>query len=336
MTVSMKEMLEAGVHFGHQTRFWNPKMEPYIFGSRFKVHIINLEKTLPMFKDALKLASDVASKGGRILFVGTKDSAQEIIREEAERCSMPYVNHRWLGGMLTNYKTIRQSIRRLRDLETQFEHQAFEGLTKKERLTLEREFAKLELSLGGIKNMGGLPDLIFIVDVGIEKIAVQEANRLKIPVIGIVDTNNSPDNIDYLVPGNDDSYRSIRLYCKTLADTIIEARKNIVAEEEAKAKVKTVKTAKKEVKAKQKVVTKKAAETKESEKETKEKVAEEKTPAKKAAPKKKAEEKPKSTAKKDDAEKAPAKKAATKKPAAKKPAAKKTTATKAESDDKSE
>lgn len=326
MSITMRDMLEAGVHFGHQTRFWNPKMAPYIYGSRFKVHIINLELTLPMFKDALKMAADIASNGGKVLFVGTKDSAQEVIKEEATRCGMPYVNHRWLGGMLTNYKTIRQSIRRLRDLEARFETQDFEGLTKKERLNLEREYNKLEQSLGGIKNMGGLPDALFIVDVGEEKIAIQEANRLKIPLIGIVDTNTSPDNIDYIVPGNDDSYRAIRLYCKTLADVILESRKNIVEDEDAKikAKSKSVKNAPKEVKATQKVVTKKADE--------KESPAEEaKVAAKKAAPKKPAVKKedegseieknaaPKKTvAKKVTEDKEPAKKVLTKKASVKK------------------
>ncbi len=327
MSVTMRDMLEAGVHFGHQTRFWNPKMAPYIFGSRFKVHIINLELTLPMFKDALKMATDVAGKGGKILFVGTKDSAQEVIKEEAIRCGMPYVNHRWLGGMLTNYKTIRQSIRRLRDLEARFEIQDFDGLTKKERLNLEREYSKLEQSLGGIKNMGGLPDALFIIDVGEEKIAIQEANRLKIPLIGIVDTNTSPDNIDYIVPGNDDSYRAIRLYCKNLADVIIEARKNIVADEDAKvkAKSKSAKPVNKDIKATQKVITKKAAEEKESPapeaKETPKKASTKKSavtkesaesaPAKKAAPKK-------TLVKKTDGEKAPAKKVVTKKATVKK------------------
>lgn len=327
MSVTMRDMLEAGVHFGHQTRFWNPKMAPYIYGSRFKVHIINLELTLPMFKDALKLVTDIAAKGGKILFVGTKDSAQEVIKEEATRCGMPYVNHRWLGGMLTNYKTIRQSIRRLRDLETRFEIQDFDGLTKKERLTLEREFAKLDQSLGGIKNMGGLPDALFIVDVGEENIAVLEANRLKIPLIGIVDTNTSPDNIDYIVPGNDDSYRAIRLYCKNLADVILEARKNLVADEDAKvkAKSKSVKPVHKEVST-QKVVTKKAAEEVEAAPVVQEKAAQKKVPAKKAVeqkaevesvPEKKAAPK-KTLTKKADADKAPTKKVVKKKVVAKK------------------
>jgi small subunit ribosomal protein S2 len=217
-------MLKAGVHFGHQTCHWDPKMGPYIYGARNKIHIINLETTLPLFNDALNFMGSTASKKGKILFVGTKSSAQEIIREQAQRCRMPYVDHRWLGGMLTNYKTIRQSIRRLKELETMFEKNAFGRLTKKEILNLTRDKAKLERSLGGIKNMGGLPDALFVIDVGHEKIAIAEANRLGIPVIGIVDTNNSPKGIEYIVPGNDDSLRSIELYVKAAADSILEAR----------------------------------------------------------------------------------------------------------------
>lgn len=222
--VNMRDMLKAGVHFGHQTCHWNPKMATYIYGARNKIHIINLEKTLPMFKDALNFISGIAANKGKILFVGTKEAAQEIIKEEASRSHMPYVNHRWLGGMLTNYKTIRQSIRRLKELESMFEKQTFGRLTKKEILNLTRETAKLDRSLGGIKNMGGLPDAIFVIDVGHEKIAIREANRLGIPVIGIVDTNNSPEGVSYLVPGNDDSIRSIRLYTQYIADCILEAR----------------------------------------------------------------------------------------------------------------
>lgn len=258
--VTMRQMLDAGVHFGHQTRLWNPKMVPYIYGSRFGVHIINLEKSLPMFNDALKYVHKVAAARGKILFVGTKDVACDILEEQAVRCEMPYVNHRWLGGMLTNYKTIRLSIRRLRDLEKIFEKQRFEGLTKKERLSLSREFDKLKRSLGGIKVMGGLPDMIFVIDVRAEKIAVDEANKLGIPVVGIVDSNNSPDNIDYLVPGNDDSFSAVSFYCERIADTIIEARKHIIETrkiEKEKEKEKGAKIAdKKDVKAKRKVVTK--------------------------------------------------------------------------------
>lgn len=222
--ISMREMLKAGVHFGHQTSHWNPKMDTYIYGARNKIHIINLEKTLPMLRDALNFMGSVASKKGKILFVGTKPAAHEIVREEALRCRMPFVDHRWLGGMLTNYKTIRQSIKRLKDMESMFEKNSFGRLTKKEILNLTREKEKLDRSLGGIKNMGGLPDAIFVIDVGQEKIAIAEANRLRIPVIGIVDTNNSPDNVDYVIPGNDDSIRSIRLYAKSVADCILEGR----------------------------------------------------------------------------------------------------------------
>lgn len=223
-SVSMQDMLKAGVHFGHQTCHWNPKMAPYIYGARNKIHIINLEKTLPMFKDALNFISGATAKKGKILFVGTKEAAQEIVKDQAQRCFMPFVNHRWLGGMLTNYKTIRQSIRRLKELENMFEKGTFGRLTKKEILNLTRERAKLDRSLGGIKNMGGLPDAIFVIDVGHEKIAIREANRLGIPVIGIVDTNNTPDGVTYLVPGNDDSIRSVQLYTQAIADCILEAR----------------------------------------------------------------------------------------------------------------
>lgn len=261
MKVTMRDMLEAGVHFGHKTRLWDPKMKPYIYGSRYKVHIINLEHSLPLFRDALNFASSVAARKGKVLFVGTKSVAAPMIKAHAERCSMPYVNHRWLGGMLTNWKTIRLSIRRLRDLEKMFEKNDFSGLTKKERLSLQREYTKLNMTLGGIKNMGGLPDAIFVIDVGAEKIAIDEANKLGIPVIGIVDTNNSPDGIDYVIPGNDDSFRSVELYCTKMADVIFDSRKKFVAEEEAKAKAKAAKlkakpTAKKDEKAK-KVITKK-------------------------------------------------------------------------------
>lgn len=225
--VTMREMLEAGVHYGHQTRSWNPMMAPYIYGVRNKVHIINLEHTLPLFIEALNFAGGIAAKKGKVLFVGTKNAAQEIIREEAERCHMPYVNRRWLGGMLTNYKTIRQSIKRLKELESMFERNHFGKLTKKEILQLTREKAKLANNLGGIKNMGGLPDALFVVDVGHENIVVREANRLSIPVIGIVDTNNSSEGVSYMIPGNDDASRAIRLYAKAMADTILEARGGI-------------------------------------------------------------------------------------------------------------
>lgn len=224
MQLAIQDMLKAGVHFGHQTRYWNPKMASYIYGSRNKIHIIDLGKSLPLFQDALNYVSSVAANKGKILFVGTKYSAQEIIQQEAERCKMPYVNHRWLGGMLTNYKTIRQSIKRLKELDAMFESGKFGRLTKKEILGLTRERDKLMNSLGGIKNMGGIPDALFVIDVGHEKIAVREANRLGIPVIGVVDSNNDPDNITYVIPGNDDSTRAIRFYTKNIADVIIEAR----------------------------------------------------------------------------------------------------------------
>jgi small subunit ribosomal protein S2 len=220
-------MLEAGVHFGHQTRFWNPKMAPYIFGDRSKIHIINLEKSLPLFKDAVNFTGSMAANRGMILFVGTKRSAQDVVREQAERCGMPYVNHRWLGGMLTNWKTVKQSIKRLKELETMSEDGTFDKLSKKEALTLKREMEKLERSLGGIKDMGRLPDAIFVIDVGHEKIAVAEAKKLGIPVIGVVDTNNSPDNIDYIIPGNDDAIRAIRLYGQGIADAVITGRETI-------------------------------------------------------------------------------------------------------------
>jgi small subunit ribosomal protein S2 len=223
-TSDMRELLKAGVHFGHKTRYWNPKMAPYIFGARNGIHIINLEKTVPMFDKAIDFVGKIAAGRGKVLFVGTKRSASKIIREEAERANMPYVDHRWLGGMLTNYKTIRQAIRRLKELTAQFEKNQFDGLKKKQILTLTREHAKLERNLGGIKNMGGLPDALFIIDAGNEKIAIQEANRLKIPVIAIVDTNTIPEGVDYLIPGNDDSMRAIHLYSKTFADTILGAR----------------------------------------------------------------------------------------------------------------
>jgi small subunit ribosomal protein S2 len=225
MTVSMHDMLIAGVHFGHKTRFWNPKMAPYIYGSRNKLHIVNLEKTLPMFNDAVNFLSKIAAKKGKVLFVGTKLAAQEAVKEAAIRCGMPYVDHRWLGGMLTNYKTIRQSIKRLKELDIMFEKQNFGQLvTKKEILNLGREHEKLQRSLGGIKAMNGLPDAIFVVDVGYEKIAITEAKKLSIPVAGIVDTNNDPAGIDYIIPGNDDSIRAIKLYLNTIADAILHAK----------------------------------------------------------------------------------------------------------------
>ena len=231
-SVSMRLMLEAGVHFGHQTRFWNPKMAEFIFGARNKIHIVNLEKTLPLFNDAVNAVGKIAANRGTILFVGTKRAARNTIQEEAARCGMPYVNHRWLGGMLTNYKTIRQSIQRLMDLEEMSTGAGFARLTKKEALGLRREMEKLEKVLGGIKNMKGLPDALFIIDVGHEEIAVNEANKLGIPVFGIVDTNNSPDGIDYVIPGNDDAIKAIRLYAQGIADAIIEGRASAVIQPE--------------------------------------------------------------------------------------------------------
>ncbi len=223
--VTMRQMLEAGVHFGHQTRYWNPKMSSYIFGHRNKIHIVNLEKSLPLYKDAMNFIGKLASNGGKILFVGTKRSARETVREEAERCNMPYVNHRWLGGMLTNFKTIKQSIKRLKDLEAMAEDGSMDKrFGKKEALGLRREMEKLGRSLGGIKNMNGLPDALFVIDVGHEDIAVAEAKKLGIPVIGVVDTNNSPDDVDYIIPGNDDAIRAIQLYVMGASAAVLEGK----------------------------------------------------------------------------------------------------------------
>ncbi len=301
--VSMRQMLEAGVHFGHQTRFWNPKMSDYIFGERNKIHIINLEQTLPLYSDAMNFIGSLASKRGTVLFVGTKRAAQDIVREEAERCGMPYVNHRWLGGMLTNYKTVKQSIKRLKDLEAMQAEGGFEGLNKKEVLTLSREQEKLERSLGGIKNMNGVPDALFVIDVGHEKIAVNEAVKLGIPVIGVVDSNNNPDNVDYVIPGNDDAIRAITLYTQGVAKAIIEGQASsatmggpedefveVGAEETAEPKVK--KTAKKKVTAKKKTVAKKKT-------AAKKKTTAKKTEAKKAESKAEAGEEPKAKAEAD-------------------------------------
>lgn len=226
MTVTMRQMLEAGVHFGHQTRFWNPKMKPYIFCARNKIHIINLDKTLPLFQEGMSFIRRVASRNGTVLFVGTKTAASEIIKEQAQRCGMPYVDYRWLGGMLTNFKTVKQSIKRLQELEAMRDDGTFDKLVKKEQLVRIRELQKLERSLGGIKNMGSLPDVLFIVDVGHEKIAITEAKNLRIPVVGIVDTNSSPDGIDYMIPGNDDALRAVELYVSSVADAILDAKSN--------------------------------------------------------------------------------------------------------------
>jgi small subunit ribosomal protein S2 len=223
-------MLEAGVHFGHQTRYWNPKMAPYIFGHRNKIHIINLEKTLALYQDALKFVRQLAANKGNILFVGTKRQAREILHEEAVRCGMPYVDHRWLGGMLTNFKTVKQSIKRLKEMEGMVEDGSLERLSKKEALGIQRELAKLQRSLGGIKDLAGLPDALFIIDVGYHKGAVTEAVKLGIPVVAVIDTNHSPDKIAYVIPGNDDSSRAIRLYARGMADAVLEGKSQAVEE----------------------------------------------------------------------------------------------------------
>ena len=360
-TVTMREMLEAGVHFGHQTRFWNPQMAQFLFGQRNKIHIINLEQTLPLFNDALNYTGKLASKKGTVLFVGTKRAAQKIIQDEALRCGMPYVNRRWLGGLLTNYKTVKQSINRLKDLESMVEDGSTDKLSKKETLGLRRELEKLKSNLDGIKDMKGLPDALFIIDVGYEDIAVKEAIKLGIPVIGVVDSNNSPTGVDYVIPGNDDAIRSIRLYAKGIADAIIEGRGTVahlggeggadefveldesgtpvVQEKPRRAKVMTTKkTAKKKIT--------QAAPAQESEATTVQVVEEpvasedvtEKLPtepaAEKAEPAAKAEEKvetkPEATAQKKEevteakVTKKPAKKVATKKTTKKKTSKKKT------------
>ncbi|UTH73461.1 30S ribosomal protein S2 [Chromobacterium sp. IIBBL 290-4] len=228
--VTMRQMLEAGVHFGHQTRFWNPKMAKYIFGSRNKIHIINLEKTLPLFVESQEYVRRLAANKGTVMFVGTKRQAREIVREEAARCGMPFVDHRWLGGMLTNYKTVKQSIKRLEEKRAILEGAGETGYNKKELLDLQREVEKLERSLGGIKDMKGLPDAIFVIDTGYQKGTIVEAKKLGIPVIGVVDTNNSPDGIDYVIPGNDDSSRAIRLYARGIADAVLEGRAHSLQE----------------------------------------------------------------------------------------------------------
>jgi len=295
---SMKKMLEAGVHFGHRARFWHPKMEPFIYGTRNGVHIINLEKTLPQLNDVLNFASKTASQGGSILFVGTKRAASNIIKEEAIRCGMPYVNHRWLGGMMTNYKTIKASIKRLKDLEFLAEEN-FVQYSKKEALAMIREMEKLERSLGGIKDLGGIPDVIFVIDVGHERNAVREAQTLQLPIIGVVDSNHNPEGIDYMIAGNDDSIRAISYYARELANAVLEAKASIS--------------------------TKKASKEKDIKPSAKEPVAK-KPSAKKAETKKPAAKEPvakKAAAEKAEPKKPAAKKAETKKPVAKKPAAKK-------------
>lgn len=228
--VTMRQMLEAGVHFGHQTRYWNPKMAPYIFGDRNKIHIINLEQSLPLFNSALQFIRRLASNKGTILFVGTKRQAREIVKEEALRCASPFVNHRWLGGMLTNFKTVKQSVNRLHEMEAMVQDGTLDKLPKKEALGYQRELAKLQRSLGGIKDMGSLPDALFVIDVGHESGAIVEAKKLGIPVIGVVDTNNSPTDIDYVIPGNDDSNRAILLFARGVADAILEGRSMVIKE----------------------------------------------------------------------------------------------------------
>jgi small subunit ribosomal protein S2 len=230
MSTTMRQMLEAGVHFGHQTRYWNPRMAPYIFGHRNKIHIINLETTLALFNEALKFARQLAASKGTILFVGTKRQAREIIREEAIRCAMPFVDYRWLGGMLTNFKTVKQSIKRLKEMETAVEDGSVDRMSKKEGLHFQRELAKLQRGLGGIKSLDGIPDALFIVDVGYQKGAVFEARKLGVPVIGVVDSNNSPEGIAHVIPGNDDSSRAIRLYARGAADAVLEGRSTVIQE----------------------------------------------------------------------------------------------------------
>jgi small subunit ribosomal protein S2 len=229
MSITMREMLEAGVHFGHQTRFWNPKMAPYIYGHRNKIHIINLEKTLPAFEDALKFVRQLASKRGTILMVGTKRQAREVIAKDAQRAGMPYVDQRWLGGMLTNFKTVKGSLKKLKEMQARKEA-GMELMTKKEGLMFERELTKLEKDIGGIQDMAALPDAVFVIDVGYHKIAVAEAKKLGIPIIGVVDTNHSPEEIDYVIPGNDDSAKAVALYARAVADAVLEGKANAVSE----------------------------------------------------------------------------------------------------------
>src|SRR4249920_1508010 len=230
MSVTMREMLEAGVHFGHQTRYWNPRMAPYIFGHRNKIHIVNLEKTMEKYLEALKFVRRLTANKGTVLFVGTKRQAREIIKEEAVRCGAPFVDYRWLGGMLTNYKTVKQSIKRLKDIEAMARDGTLDKLPKKEALHYQREIVKLDRSLGGIKDMNGLPDALFVIDVGYQKGAVAEAKKLGIPLIGVVDTNHSPEDVAYVIPGNDDSSRAIRIYVRGMADAVLEGRSQIIQE----------------------------------------------------------------------------------------------------------
>jgi small subunit ribosomal protein S2 len=322
-TVSMRSMLEAGVHFGHQTRFWNPKMAPYIFGHRNKIHIINLEATVPLLEEAQNFLSKLASRGGQVLFVGTKRAARDVIPREAERCGMPYVSQRWLGGTLTNFATVRRSVKRLLELEAMFEDGTADRLIKKEAVKMRREHEKLEKSLGGIRNMEGLPDALFVIDVGYEKIAVAEARKLGIPVVALVDTNNSPDGVDYVIPANDDAISAVSLFATAMADAILSGRETLpviegdadefVEEEEVKKLTQRRSTAKAGAD---------GADAAGDDADAKEKPAAKKTTAKKA------------TAKKTAAKKTATKKTATKKTAAKKTATKKTATKKAEAEEK--
>ena len=230
MSVTMRQMLEADVHFGHQTRFWNPRMAPYIFGQRNKIHIVNLEKTMVKYNEAMDFVRKLAANRGNIMFVSTKRQAREIIAEEAQRAGMPFVDERWLGGMLTNFKTVKQSIKRLKEVEAMMEDGSVERLSKREALTVRRELEKLQKSIGGIKEMGGLPDALFVIDVGYHKIAITEAQKLGIPVVAVVDTNHSPEGVDYIIPGNDDSSRAIRLYARGVADAVLQGRSQVLQE----------------------------------------------------------------------------------------------------------
>ena len=332
--VTMREMLEAGVHFGHQTRFWNPKMAPYIFGERNKIHIVNLEKSLPMCNEATGYLSKIAAQKGKILFVGTKRAASGAVREAAEACNMPYVNHRWLGGMLTNFRTVRQSIRRLKELEEMAESNTYDVKNKKEILNLQREQEKLNKTLGGIKEMAGLPDALFVIDVGYEKIAVQEATKLGIPVVGVVDTNNSPDGIEYVVPGNDDSMRAIKLYTRLASDSINVGKASIVVaagddelielDEDGEVVAAAPKSAERRVAPKKVAVKRKTEATPEPEEAVEVEAA-----AEAEAVEAKTEEAPEEQAAKDEDQAAPVKKAATKKAATKKAATKKAATKKA-------
>jgi small subunit ribosomal protein S2 len=296
--ITMREMLEAGVHFGHQTRFWNPKMAPYIFGERNKIHIINLEKSLPMCNEATSYLGKIAAQKGKIMFVGTKRAARDAVEKAAQSCNMPYVNHRWLGGMLTNFRTVRQSIRRLKELDDMEEKNSYDVKNKKEILNLQREQEKLNKTLGGIKDMNGLPDVLFVIDVGYEKIAIQEAGKLGIPVVGIVDTNNSPKDIEYIVPGNDDSMRAINLYLRVAAEAINDGKASITtasADDEfievVEDEVAVAAPAEKKAAPKKVSITKQAEATEEAAEAVEAAPAEAEAPAEKAAPKKAATKK---------------------------------------------